>query len=96
MLLDINLIGSSGLELLVQILALNPAAVVVMLTAVNVRHTIEDAVASVSGLQNISAVAAGTNGMAMRTRPVPLMHQSQSEVRQIRITATRAAAKGRG
>lgn len=44
-LLDINLIGSSGLEVLTQILGLNPDAVVIMLTAVNVRHTIEDAMA---------------------------------------------------
>ncbi|MEI6107697.1 MAG: response regulator transcription factor [Opitutae bacterium] len=44
-LLDINLIGSSGLEVLTQLLALNPDAVVIMLTAINVRHTIEDAMA---------------------------------------------------
>ena len=44
-LLDINLIGSSGLDVLSRIVALNPDAVVIMLTAVNVRHTIEDAMA---------------------------------------------------
>jgi DNA-binding NarL/FixJ family response regulator len=44
-LLDINLIGSSGLDVLAGIVALNPDAVVIMLTAINVRHTIEDAVA---------------------------------------------------
>jgi DNA-binding NarL/FixJ family response regulator len=44
-LLDINLIGSSGLDVLSRIIALNPDAVVIMLTAVNVRHTIEDAMA---------------------------------------------------
>jgi DNA-binding NarL/FixJ family response regulator len=44
-LLDINLIGSSGLDVLAGIVALNPDAVVIMLTAINVRHTIEDAMA---------------------------------------------------
>jgi DNA-binding NarL/FixJ family response regulator len=44
-LLDINLIGSSGLDVLSRIIALNPDAVVIMLTAINVRHTIEDAMA---------------------------------------------------
>jgi DNA-binding NarL/FixJ family response regulator len=42
-LLDINLVGVSGLDLLPQIRALHPEAVVVMLTAVSVRHAIEDA-----------------------------------------------------
>lgn len=42
-LLDINLIGVSGLDLLPRILALHPKAVVVMLTAVSVRHAIEEA-----------------------------------------------------
>jgi DNA-binding NarL/FixJ family response regulator len=42
-LLDINLIGVSGLDLLPRILALHPNAVVVMLTAVSVRQAIEEA-----------------------------------------------------
>lgn len=42
-LLDINLVGVSGLDLLPRILALHPEAVVVMLTAVSVRHAIEEA-----------------------------------------------------
>lgn len=44
-LLDINLVGSSGLELLPRLLAVHPDAVVVMLTAVNVRHAVEEALA---------------------------------------------------
>jgi DNA-binding NarL/FixJ family response regulator len=44
-LLDINLIGSSGLDLLPQLLALHPDTVVVMLTAVSVRQAIEQAMA---------------------------------------------------
>jgi DNA-binding NarL/FixJ family response regulator len=42
-LLDINLIGCSGIEVLQRLRRLDPAAEVVMLTAVNVRHTIEEA-----------------------------------------------------
>jgi DNA-binding NarL/FixJ family response regulator len=42
-LLDINLVGSSGLEVLTQLLAIDPAAVVVMLTAVNIRRSVEEA-----------------------------------------------------
>jgi len=42
-LLDVNLIGSSGLDLLPRLLAINPDAVIVMLTAVNVRRAIEEA-----------------------------------------------------
>ena len=42
-LLDINLIGCSGIEVLQRLRALDAAAEVVMLTAVNVRHTIEEA-----------------------------------------------------
>lgn len=44
-LLDINLIGSSGLEALGQIRALDAEAVVVMLTAVDARRAIEEATA---------------------------------------------------
>jgi two-component system invasion response regulator UvrY len=42
-LLDIHLIGCSGITVLERIRQLDPAAEVVMLTAVNVRHTIEEA-----------------------------------------------------
>lgn len=42
-LLDINLIGVSGLDVLQRLRRLDPEAEVVMLTAVNVRHTIEEA-----------------------------------------------------
>jgi DNA-binding NarL/FixJ family response regulator len=42
-LLDINLIGCSGIDVLQQLRRLDPEAEVVMLTAVNVRHTIEEA-----------------------------------------------------
>ncbi len=42
-LLDINLIGSSGLDTLGQIRAFDPDAVVIMLTAVNVRRAVEEA-----------------------------------------------------
>ena len=42
-LLDIHLIGSSGLDALGEICALDAEATVVMLTAVDVRHAIEDA-----------------------------------------------------
>lgn len=44
-LLDINLIGSSGLEALGEIRAFDPEAVVVMLTAVDVRSAVEEATA---------------------------------------------------
>ncbi|AOS43652.1 putative transcriptional regulatory protein TcrX [Lacunisphaera limnophila] len=44
-LLDINLIGSSGLDVLTQIRQVDPEVVVVMLTAVNVRQVIEEAMA---------------------------------------------------
>jgi len=44
-LLDINLIGSSGIEVLQGLRGLNPNAEVVMLSAVNVRHTVEEALA---------------------------------------------------
>ncbi|MCF7689742.1 MAG: response regulator transcription factor [Cephaloticoccus sp.] len=43
-LLDINLIGGSGLEVLGQLLQLDPDAVVVMNTAVNIRRSVEEAV----------------------------------------------------
>jgi len=42
-LLDINLIGCSGIDVLEQLRQLDPEAEVVMLTAVNTRHTIEEA-----------------------------------------------------
>jgi two-component system nitrate/nitrite response regulator NarL len=42
-LLDIHLIGCSGITVLERIRRLDPIAEVVMLTAVNVRHTIEEA-----------------------------------------------------
>ena len=42
-LLDINLVGASGLDVLPRLLAAAPGTVVVMLTAVNVRHAIEEA-----------------------------------------------------
>lgn len=42
-LLDIHLIGCSGIAVLERLRQLDPAAEVVMLTAVNVRHTIEEA-----------------------------------------------------
>lgn len=42
-LLDINLIGCSGIEVLKRMRQIDPKAEVVMLTAVNVRHTIEEA-----------------------------------------------------
>ena len=45
-LLDINLIGCSGIEVLKQLRQIDPKAEVVMLTAVNVRHTIEEAQAA--------------------------------------------------
>jgi len=44
-LLDINLIGSSGLDVLKQIRQLDPDVVIIMLTAINVRHIIEQAMA---------------------------------------------------
>jgi DNA-binding NarL/FixJ family response regulator len=43
--LDINLIGSSGLDVLEKIRQLDPAVVIIMLTAVNVRHVVEEAMA---------------------------------------------------
>lgn len=42
-LLDINLIGCSGIDVLQRLRAMDPEAEVVMLTAVNVRHTVEEA-----------------------------------------------------
>jgi DNA-binding NarL/FixJ family response regulator len=45
-LLDVNLIGSSGLDALAQIRAVNPAAVVVMVTAVAVLGTVQKALES--------------------------------------------------
>jgi DNA-binding NarL/FixJ family response regulator len=45
-LLDINLIGCSGIAVLQQLRQMDPQAEVVMLTAVNVRHTIEEAQAA--------------------------------------------------
>ena len=53
-LLDINIIGGNGLEVLRQIRAQDPEVVVVMVTAVNVRHTIEE------------ALQAGANGYIMK------------------------------
>lgn len=43
--LDINLIGSSGLEVLRKIRQVDPEVVIIMLTAINVRHVIEEAMA---------------------------------------------------
>ncbi len=43
-LLDINLIGRTGLEVLGELLQMDPDAVVVMITAVNVRRAVEEAV----------------------------------------------------
>lgn len=45
-LLDINLVGASGLDLLRDIRALDAHVPVVLLTAVNVRHTVEEALAA--------------------------------------------------
>ncbi len=45
-LLDINLIGCSGIAVLQRLRQMDPQAEVVMLTAVNVRHTIEEAQAA--------------------------------------------------
>ncbi len=42
-LLDVNLIGASGLDILVRLLQLDPGANVVMLTAVSLRRFIEEA-----------------------------------------------------
>lgn len=42
-LLDVNLIGTSGLDLLAKLLRLDPGANVVMLTAVSLRRSIEEA-----------------------------------------------------
>ncbi len=42
-LLDIHLVGGSGLSVLEKLRAMDPAAEIVMLTAVNVRHTVEEA-----------------------------------------------------
>lgn len=42
-LLDINLVGASGLDVLQRILAVDPRATVVMLTAVNMRRVVEEA-----------------------------------------------------
>ncbi len=42
-LLDINMVGVSGFEILRQLRALDPQAVVVMLTTVNVRRAVEEA-----------------------------------------------------
>lgn len=42
-LLDINLVGASGLDVLPRLLAIEPKATVVMLTAVNMRRAVEDA-----------------------------------------------------
>ena len=42
-LLDINMVDSNGLETLQALRTLDPRAVVVMLTAVNVRHTVDEA-----------------------------------------------------
>ncbi len=44
--LDINLIGSTGLEVLRKIRQLDPEVVVIMLSAVNVRHVVEEAMAT--------------------------------------------------
>lgn len=45
-LLDVNIVGGTGLEVLRGIRSQNPGVVVVMITAVNVRHTIEEAIAA--------------------------------------------------
>lgn len=42
-LLDVNLVGPSGLELLPELRTINPDAVIVMLTAVNARRVVESA-----------------------------------------------------
>ncbi len=42
-LLDVNLVGTSGLDLLAKLLRLDPGANVVMLTAVSLRRSIEEA-----------------------------------------------------
>jgi DNA-binding NarL/FixJ family response regulator len=42
-LLDVNLVGASGLDVLPRLLAIDPKATVVMLTAVNLRRAVEDA-----------------------------------------------------
>ncbi len=45
-LLDINLVGESGLDILRDIRALDERGPVVKLTSVNVRHTVEEALAA--------------------------------------------------
>lgn len=45
-LLDINLIGASGVEVLREIRALDEHVPVVMMTSVNVRHTVEESLAA--------------------------------------------------
>jgi two-component system chemotaxis response regulator CheY len=44
--LDINLVGSSGLSVLKRLRAMDPDVVIVMLTAVGTRHTMEEALAN--------------------------------------------------
>jgi DNA-binding NarL/FixJ family response regulator len=56
-LLDINLVGESGLEILRDIRALDETVPVVMLTSVNVRHTVEE------------AIAAGASGYILKDSP---------------------------
>lgn len=56
-LLDINLVGASGLDVLREIRALDENVPVVLMTAVNIRHTVEE------------ALAAGANAYLLKDQP---------------------------
>lgn len=79
-LLDINLIGSSGLDVLGRILADDPDAVVVMLTAVDVRHAVEE------------ATAKGAAGYILKDTPFEEIVQTLHEI----VAANFAAATDEG
>lgn len=74
-LLDVNLIGTSGLTLLRQMRALDPAAVVVMLTSVATRKTVED------------ALSAGASGYILKDEDYERMGQALREVAQTTLPA---------
>lgn len=67
-LLDINLIGGSGLNVLEHIRRIDGDTVVVMLTAINVRHTVEEALAK--GANGYIVKDAGHEEMAETLREI--------------------------
>jgi DNA-binding NarL/FixJ family response regulator len=67
-LLDINLVGSSGLDLLPRLLGIDAQAIIIMLTAVNIRRSVEE------------AMERGASGYILKDASFEVMTESLQEI----------------